>query len=92
MSKFRLWNLYFCSEGRELELLQTRAQIEDCEGVTTNCWPPQARLFRSNNGDVGLGDLKSTLISSTIVFKALLIQTIIFHQRGNFCFTHNYKI
>ena len=33
ISKSRLWGLYFCPEGLELELLQTgtRAQIEDSE-------------------------------------------------------------
>jgi len=69
MSKFRLWNLYFCSEGPELELLQTgaREQINDSKGVTTNSCPLPARPFRSNNGEVGLGDLKSTVVNSNFI-------------------------
>ena len=102
MFKFRLWNLYFCSEGLELELLQTgtRAQIRDSKGVTTNSCPPLARLFRSNNGDASFGILASAIanhISSTILSlqrlfpEALLIRMIIVHMRGKICFTHNCK-
>jgi len=69
ISKSRLWNLYFCPEGLELELLQTgtRAQIEDSEGVTANICQLPAGPFRSNNGEVGLGDLKSTVVNSNFI-------------------------